>query len=225
VDASLDAEVYLALARERGWTIRHVLDTHIHADHLSRSRDLARRAGAGHLLPETRRARFPHRALADEEVVAFGRASLLAMRTPGHTPESTCYLVDRRWLLTGDTLFPSAVGRPDLEADAEEARARALRLHGSLHRLLSLEAALLVLPGHADRPVPFDRALVAATLGDVRTAIHLPDDPGVFVAHVLGRLPPTPPNHGVIVAANEAGELPAIDAAELEAGANRCAVS
>lgn len=225
VDASLDPDVYLRLAREHGWTIRHVLDTHIHADHLSRSRALAERAGAAHWLPEQQRTRFAHRALADGDELALGRTRLRALHTPGHTLESTCFLVGERWLLTGDTLFVSAVGRPDLEASAEESRVRAKQLHGSLERLFALDPGLLVLAGHANEPVPFDRTVVAAALGDVRRALRLPRDAEAFAAGLLRRLPPAPPNHRVIVAANEAGEPPAAEPAGLEAGANRCAIS
>ena len=217
--------MYLQLARERGWTIRHVLDTHVHADHLSRSRALAERSGSAYWLPEQQRTRFTHRALGDGDEIAFGRTRLRALRTPGHTFESTCFVVDGRWLLTGDTLFPSAVGRPDLEATADAARARAQLLHASLERLLALDPGLLVLAGHASEPIPFDRTAVAATLGEVRRVLRLPPDAEAFAADLLRRLPPTPPNHGVIVAANEAGEAPASDPAELEAGANRCAIS
>ena len=225
VDASLDPEVYVALAEARGWTIRRALDTHIHADHLSRSRALAERVQAELWLPEQQRARFPHHVLHEGSEIHFGTSCLRALRTPGHTLESMSFLVDDRWLLTGDTLFPTAVGRPDLEASAEQARERALLLHGSLHRLLGLDPDLLVLATHASGPVAFDRRPVAAPLSVVREVIRLPKDAAAFAQQILDRLPPAPANSGTIVACNEAGELPAVDLTDLEAGANRCAVS
>ena len=224
VDASLDPAIYLRLAAARGWAIRHVLDTHIHADHLSRSRDLAERAAARLWLPEQRRARFAHDVLREGAEIGFGSSSLRPLHTPGHTLESTSYLVDGRWLLTGDTLFLAAVGRPDLEANADEARARAILLHGSLRRLFGLDARLHVLPCHTGTPVPFDRSVVGASLGAVGEAIRLPAEAAAFAEQVLRRIPPTPPNHHAIVGCNEAGELPAGDPTDLEAGANRCAV-
>src|SRR5439155_2091886 len=116
-------------------------------------------------------------------------------------------------------------GRPDLEASAEEARKRAILLHGSLMRLFGLDSRLLVFPSHTSRPVPFDHALIGASLEVVRGAVNVPEDASTFAEHVLGRIPPTPSNHHAIVAWNEAGELPEGDPTDLEAGANRCALS
>lgn len=225
VDASLDPEIYIRLAQERGWTIRHALDTHIHADHLSRTRALADHAGAALWLPEQRRVGFSHRPLQDGAELRFGASTLLALSTPGHTPESMSFRIDDRWLLTGDTLFLAAVGRPDLEAGAHEKRARAILLHRSLRRLFGLDSRLFVLPSHTSSPVPFDRTVVGATLAVVRDAIRLPEDAAGFAELVLQRIPPTPPNYLAIVEHNEAGELPQGDPTDLEAGANRCAVS
>lgn len=225
IDASLDASVYADLARERGWTIRHVLDTHIHADHITRGRALAALTGATYWLPENDRARFPYSALQDGASIAVGRTTIRAIETPGHTPESMSFLADERWLVTGDTLFPASVGRPDLEATADGARARALLLHASLRTLFALDPRLLVLPCHTSQPVPFDRSVVCETLGAAREAIRLPEDAAAFVSDTLRRIPPTPPNHHTIVKLNEAGELPHGDPTDLEAGANRCALS
>lgn len=224
VDASLAPRIYLRLAEARGWAIRHILDTHVHADHLSRSRSLAEIAGASLWLPEQQRVRYPHRVLRDLAELRFGTTSLRALHTPGHTLESTSYLVDERWLLTGDTLFPASVGRPDLEANPNEARRRAIILHGSLQRLFGLDADLLVLSCHTDRPVSFDKRLIGEVLGTVRETIQIPKEAAEFAERVLRRIPPTPPNHHTIVACNEAGEFPEGDPTDLEAGANRCAV-
>jgi glyoxylase-like metal-dependent hydrolase (beta-lactamase superfamily II) len=225
VDASLEPEAYVELAKARGWTVRYVLDTHIHADHLSRSRALSQQTGAKLVLPPQQRATFPHEPLSGGAEIHFGSSTLRALHTPGHTLESTCYLIDERWLLTGDTLFLSAVGRPDLEANAEQARARALLLHSSLRRLFGLDPELLVLPAHTSSPIAFDRAPVTAAISSVRESVRLPESAEDFADYVLSRIPATPPNHHAIVAFNEAGELPAIDPTDLEAGANRCATS
>ena len=225
VDASLDPDIYVDMATARGCMIGHVLDTHIHADHLSRSRALADRTGAQLLLPAQHRVTFSHRPLVEGTEIRFGSVMLRVLHTPGHTLESMCYLVNGRWLLTGDTLFLASVGRPDLEASAEQARARSLLLHGSLRRLIQLDERLLVLPGHASTPVAFDQALVGTTLAKVRDAVRIPESAEAFVNRILSRIPATPPNHSAIVGFNESGGLPAGDPTDLEAGPNRCAVS
>jgi glyoxylase-like metal-dependent hydrolase (beta-lactamase superfamily II) len=226
LDASLDPAVYLELARRYGWRITTVLDTHVHADHLSRSRTLAGATGARLYLPATERASFPFTPLRDGVMVAVGAAHLAVLHTPGHTPEGASYLLDQRALFSGDTLFLVGVGRPDLEASREEARERAQTLYQSLQRLLSLPGQTLVLPGHTGTPVPFDGRPLVATLADVRQQLAaFPAVEDDFVEAILARIPPTPPNHARIVALNEAGLLPEGDPTELEAGANRCAVA
>jgi glyoxylase-like metal-dependent hydrolase (beta-lactamase superfamily II)/rhodanese-related sulfurtransferase len=225
VDPSLPVDVYVGLAKARGWTITAVVETHIHADHLSRAKALAEAAWAKLVLPETRRVAFPHETARDGDAVHVGGSRLRVHATPGHTAESACYQVDDDALLTGDTLFLDAVGRPDLEASPAEARMRAASLHGSLTRLLALDDGLLVLPAHADHPVPFDGRPLAARLADVRAAVSgRLASREAFVDGLLARLPPPPPNSRRIVALNEAGVLPEAEAATLEAGANRCAV-
>lgn len=224
IDPSLDAEIYFSLARQKGWTIRHVIDTHVHADHLTRSLKLAELAGAEYWLPEQKRVQFQHKVFRDNDTLTIGDATLRAIRTPGHTNESTCYCLNDRWLMTGDTLFPTSVGRPDLGADEEEIRRRAVLLHASLQKLLVLDSNLFVLAGHTDRPVPFDRKIVGETLGKVREAVKLPSDASAFAESVLRRIPPAPANHREIISFNEAGEFPEGDLTVLEAGANRCAL-
>jgi glyoxylase-like metal-dependent hydrolase (beta-lactamase superfamily II) len=226
VDASLAPQVYLNLAVNHGWQIRHVLDTHVHADHLSRARALAERTGAIVHLPETDRVAYPYAAIREGEVVAVGDARLTALRTPGHTPEAMCYLLDETALFTGDTLFLIGVGRPDLEASADEARERARLLWASLRRLAALPPETLVLPGHTSSPVAFDRVPIAAPLAEVAARVPaLGLEETEFVETILARLPPPPPKHAAIVAFNESGEAPLGDPTDLEAGANRCAVA
>jgi glyoxylase-like metal-dependent hydrolase (beta-lactamase superfamily II)/rhodanese-related sulfurtransferase len=226
IDASLDPHIYLDLARSHGWQITSVFDTHIHADHLSRSRQLAQMSGAMLYLPDQRRVSFPFTAMCDGDTLATPHLRLTALRTPGHTLESTCYLLNNAILLTGDTLFPTSIGRPDLHADEQEARARSSLLYHSLHKLLALPSETLVLPGHASQPVPFDGKPVGARLSEIDEHVGLLHaTQTVFVETLVRRLPPTPPNYERITSLNEAGLMPEGDVTELEAGANRCAIS
>ncbi len=226
IDASLDPQVYLDIARRHGWQIERVLDTHIHADHLSRSRQLAQMSGATLLLPEQTRVSFPFTPIYDDDILEIGTAALTALRTPGHTPESTCYLLDQHVLFTGDTLFPTGVGRPDLAADADEVRRRVSDLYAGLQTLVALPPETMVLPGHTSTPVAFNGDPIATTLAGIVEqvgAIHATRE--VFLEQILARIPPTPPNYERIVRLNEEGVLPERDVTELEAGANRCAIS
>ncbi|MEQ1934234.1 MAG: MBL fold metallo-hydrolase [Fimbriimonadaceae bacterium] len=226
IDASLDPAVYLRLADQHGWNIRYVLDTHVHADHLSRSRAVAEAAGAKLLLPSQKRVRFAFTPIEDAQVIAFGNARIQAMSTPGHTMESTCYDLNGQALFTGDTLFISGVGRPDLNASANKSRERAGLLYRSLKRLMEFPPDTVVLPGHTSRPIAFDLKPICEQLGRIsgRVASWL-DNEAAFVRTILERIPPTPPNFLRIVELNEAGVMPEGDPTDLEAGANRCAVS
>jgi glyoxylase-like metal-dependent hydrolase (beta-lactamase superfamily II)/rhodanese-related sulfurtransferase len=225
VDASLDPEVYLWLVEGRGWRITCVLDTHVHADHLSRSRRLAEMVGATLHMPDGAPISYPFASLGDGDVIEVGSATLEAVRTPGHTPESTSYLLDGRAIFTGDTLFVSAVGRPDLDASPEASRHKARELYRSLRRLFVLGPETLVLPGHTSEPVSFDGKPICAPLSAVRenVAVLLREDEDAFVEGIAGRLSPTPSNFERIVELNRAGVSPEGDPTELEAGANRCA--
>jgi glyoxylase-like metal-dependent hydrolase (beta-lactamase superfamily II) len=226
IDAALAPEVYRDLAAQHGWSIAHVLDTHVHADHLSRSRLLAEQTGATLLVPEQDRVTYPFTPVRDGDTIDVGSSRIVALRTPGHTLESTSYLLDGKALFTGDTLFLAGVGRPDLEASPEQARARARLLHASLMRLTALPPGTIILPGHTSEPAPFDNRPITATLADVISRVGMLGlSEEAFLDAILARIPPTPPNHARIVALNEAGEMPEGDPTDLEAGANRCAVS
>lgn len=226
IDASLDPHIYLDLASSHGWQITSVFDTHLHADHLSRSRLLAEQSGAMLFLPNQKRVSFPFTAIRDGNTLASPSLMLTALQTPGHTPESTCYLLNNQVLLTGDTLFPTGVGRPDLHANEEQAQKRAEALYHSLHKLLALPSETLVLAGHTSSPVPFDAIPIVMRLGEIDEQVSLlHTSRTTFVQMTLTRIPPTPPNYQRIVMYNERGLLPESDVTELEAGANRCAIS
>ncbi len=226
IDPALPAEVYLSLAQAQGWRITQVLETHIHADHLSRGRSLAERSNATLLLPKQNRVSFPFTPVHAGETLDIGKVHLEVVFTPGHTPESNCYLLDGKALLTGDTLFLAAVGRPDLHENANEVQDRARTLYRSLQQLMILPSETIILPGHSSEPVAFDGRPVSVLLGQVRgwlDTLSISED--VFVDQIIARLPPTPPNYERIVMFNEEGLLPESDSTELEAGANRCAVA
>ena len=227
IDPSVEAGVYLSLAMREGWRIRHVIDTHVHADHLSRGRAIATLTGATLWLPDSPRVRFPYEPLRDGHRITTGGATLVAYRTPGHTDESTTLVLEGLAAFTGDTLFTNSVGRPDLKAaDPSAARERAGALFASLIALAALPADTVILPGHTGEPIAFDGKPIAARLDDVTVWLSawLASEEA-FVERVVSNLPDTPPNYTRIVELNEAGEAPDVDPVELEAGANRCAIA
>ena len=226
VDPSVAPQVYEDLAAERGARILAVLDTHVHADHVSRAQELGRRTGAEVCLPAQNRVNLPFHALEDGAEVRVGNSRIRCIATPGHTHESMSYLVDNTALLTGDTLFVRGVGRPDLKAEGDESRRRAALLYRSLTgKIFALNPGLIVLPCHSPEPIAFDGVAHATTLAEARAASGLAGQTEeLFVAEVLSRIPATPPNHLQIVRINEGREPAPEDLAPLEAGANRCAI-
>lgn len=148
-----DVDAYVAFAGTKKMRITHVIDTHVHADHRSGGVDLAARTGAWYCLHESADVQVPFTPLRDDEEIELGNTRIRVLHTPGHSPESVCLLVtdlkrgpDPWFVLTGDTLFVGAVGRPDLPGRARE---NAAELHASLHeKLLALPGDLEVFPGH-----------------------------------------------------------------------------
>lgn len=149
-----DEDWFMEQAQRAGVQITHVIDTHVHADHLSGGRELAQRAGAAYYLHESNlgKVAFDFTPLADGRRIDVGNVKVDVVHTPGHTDDSVCLLVrdmrrgDDAWfLLTGDTLFVGAVGRPDL---AGREREMAAKLHASVQRLLRLAPELEIYPGH-----------------------------------------------------------------------------
>lgn len=154
VDARADdVEGYAAFATGKGMRITHAIDTHVHADHRSGGPALARTTGAQYCLHESADVAFPFTALTDGDDIELGNTRVKVLHTPGHSPESVCLVVtdlkrgtDPWFVLTGDTLFVGAVGRPDLPGRARE---NAAELYTSVHeRLLTLPADVEIFPGH-----------------------------------------------------------------------------
>jgi glyoxylase-like metal-dependent hydrolase (beta-lactamase superfamily II)/rhodanese-related sulfurtransferase len=156
VDPRRDVEEYLEAARANGLSIRHVIETHLHADFVSGHRELAERTGAKIYFGAKAGARFDHVAVREGDEIRMGSVGLRFLETPGHTPESVSVLVfDRsasaepQAVLTGDTLFIGDVGRPDLLGAKMPAGELAGMLYDSLHdKLLALPDSVAVWPGH-----------------------------------------------------------------------------
>ena len=213
-----DEDWFIAQARQAGVRIAHVIDTHVHADHYSGGLELARRLAVPYCLHESNKGRvsFDFQPLADGQRLEAGNVLVDVMHTPGHTPDSMCLLVrdmrrgDEPWfVVTGDTLFVGAVGRPDL---AGQERRMAAQLFDSLHtRLLTLPAELEIYPGHqagsacgaglSGKP--------ASTIGFERRfnpMLSMPRER--FIEAVMADIPPRPADMDRIVEANLRGAAP-----------------
>lgn len=226
IDAALDPGVYLNIAKDNGWTIRYALDTHLHADYVSRTRDLVKTATAEHVLIDQASVDFEFRSVADGESVNFGDASLKVIHTPGHTWESTSFRINDSVIFTGDTLFVDSVGRPDLKADQAEAVKKAKSLYKSLSMILSLNQDMMVLPAHTSEPVSFDKKIITDTIRKINAKVNVKRmSESQFVDHVLSKIPPTPPNYLTIAGLNKKGSYEGQQLAELEAGGNHCAIA
>ena len=155
IDPDRDVQKYLAAAAERGLAITHIIETHMHADHVSGNTELADRTGAAIYVHAASEATFSHKTLAEGDTLDIGNVRLTVLHTPGHTPESVTLLVSdmtrapEPWLaLTGDTLFVGDVGRPDL-VGMEAARGLAADMYDTLNdKLLKQPDGLLIYPGH-----------------------------------------------------------------------------
>lgn len=155
VDPQRDVELYLKAAEERGFNIRHIFETHLHADFVSGHKELAARTGAKIYMGAQAGATFAHVPVHDGFELKFGKASIRVLETPGHTSESICLVVidgeksTAPWaVLTGDTLFIGDVGRPDLSPNHTPAELAGLLYDSLHHKLLTLADNVLVYPAH-----------------------------------------------------------------------------
>jgi len=219
IDPDRSVQKYLDAAAARGLSITHIIETHLHADHVSGNTDLAARTGADIYLHEASGAEFAHKTVAEDDVITLGNIRLKVVHTPGHTPESITLLIsdttraEEPWLaLTGDTLFVGDIGRPDL-VGAEAANGLATDMHTSLfEKLLRLNDSILVYPGHGAG------SLCGKSIGSMRSTtlgferMHnpalAPRELDEFVQFATSDLPEQPGNHKRIKALNRKGVKP-----------------
>ena len=231
VDATRQPQPYLDLASENGMEVTHVVDTHVHADHISGGPALAAQLGAEyHLPPEDCGGviPFPNRPLQDGEVLDLGSAEVkvMSMHLPGHTPGTIALLVSNLVLLVGDTIFVRGLGRPDLTGSAE---ALARDLFRSVHdRLRPLAPETIVAPAHWSSSEEINHeGLVITTLRDVFLATLLNEEAmAKFVEEIVTSLPAAPEAYDTIRLVN-AGKLdpPEDEVDVLDVGRNQCAAS
>jgi glyoxylase-like metal-dependent hydrolase (beta-lactamase superfamily II) len=210
VDPLGDHDRYLRDAERLGMAIKYVIDTHLHADHVSVGLDLARTAEAAYILYSGVAVGFDFHGVRDGDILPLGNDAITIWHTPGHTPEHVSLLVadkmraDEPWLaFTGHTLMVGDLGRTELASSAEEG-ARAL--FQSVRRLMSLPDYVEIYPGAYSGSV-CGRSLSgkpASTIGFERRhnqALALGDE-SAFVAYMMQEVPPRPQNAEANRAAN-----------------------
>ncbi len=230
VDPSRFVEQYIDFAAAAGVKITHIVDSHLHADHITGGRELAEKTGAKYYLMKSEGAVFDFEALEDHDKIEFANIKLevLAVKTPGHTPGSVSFFVNQKLLFSGDTIFVSGLGRPDLGGKARE---WAVDLYDSIYSKVSQIADdVIVLPGHyADFHDEInEQGYIGNSLGNIRKINDIMAGKTVaeFVDHVAASASTeTPPNFEDIVAINKGIKIATgEEQQELEIGPNRCAV-
>lgn len=246
VDPQRDVDIYLKAAGEQNLKIRHIFETHLHADFVSGHKELAGRTGAKIYIGAQANAEFPHVPLTDGFEVRMGAVRIRALETPGHTPESVCLVITDEEksseskasgsksvqpcaVLTGDTLFIGDVGRPDLSG-THTPRELAGLLYDSLYqKLLALPDAVTVYPAHGagslcGRAMRSERSSTIGTERLTNYALQIASR-DEFIAQLTSNLPARPDyfledaeiNRSGATALTELPPLPALSPAEVQA--------
>lgn len=219
IDPKWEIDEYLQVAVEAGAEIRHVLETHTHADHVSGRCRLTASTGATAHVP----VRDGHLGLRDGEVVRVGSVELMALSSPGHRPEHLAYVVrDRsgvRLVLSGDSLLVGDVARPDLAVDAAEG---AEAMWHTLRQLVALGDDVELWPAHVGGSLCASRGASSATsstIGQERRNNPLLSlgDPAAFTAELTRAMPARPPNVERVMALNSEGAAEPSPVRELDA--------
>jgi hydroxyacylglutathione hydrolase len=227
VDPQRDVEIYLDAAQKQGLRIRHIFETHLHADFVSGHTELAARTGATIYIGKAAGATFPHVDVSDGFELRVGKLRIAGLETPGHTPESICLVVtdeersQQPWaVLTGDTLFIGDVGRPDLSKTHTPQQLAGL-MYDSLHdKLLTLPDNVLVYPAHGagslcGRNMRAERSSTIGTerLTNYALQIRSRDE---FIRQMTTNLPARPDYFLEDAAINRAGATPLTELPELK---------
>ena len=230
IDATRMTNIYLDFAESIGAKITHVFDTHLHADHISGGRTIAEKTGATYWLPpkDATEVTFAYQPLEEGNDVTIGNTiiNIHALYSPGHTIGSTSFVVDEKFLLSGDILFIDSIGRPDLAGKAEDWVGDLRETLYKRYRKLAEE--LIVLPAHFmiidELNVDGSVAEKLGTLFAENHGLNIKDE-NEFRKMVTENLPPQPNAYQEIRQTNMGKINPDIDQQrEMEIGPNRCAV-
>jgi len=230
-DPSRNLDFYLGFAADKGCMVTKTFETHLQADYIAGSRDIAKRTGAVFYANDGdfQTSNNPYTPLQDGEVHGFslGGPKVRVLFTPGHTPGSTSFIIDERFIISGDMIFINSVGRPDLGGKVEE---WAGMLFDSIRMVKRLDRALQVLPGHyIDWKEANAELIFVCSLGEVlerNRNIYDIDLPAAFVAFIKANMRTQPEEYAVIRLVNaNLREEEEERQEELDLGKNECAAS
>lgn len=227
VDPQRDVEIYIEAAQKQGLKIRHIFETHLHADFVSGHKELAARTGADIYIGEAAQATFPHIGVSDGDQIQVGRCRLKVLATPGHTLESMCLLLTDEEksqnpfaVLTGDTLFIGDVGRPDLSKNYTPQQLAGMLYDSLHHKLMTLPDSVQVYPAHGagslcGRNMRAERSSTIGTERLTNYALQIKDRDD-FVRQMTTNLPARPDYFLEDAAINRSGATPLAELPKLQ---------
>ncbi|MHB8601030.1 MAG: MBL fold metallo-hydrolase [Nitrosotalea sp.] len=224
IDPVYPAEKYVEFARNEGLQIVKVIDTHQHADHVSAARDLARITNSKLYMSKYEKYDFESDIIGDGDIITVGESKIRTIHTPGHTGGSLSYVLDEKYVFTGDILFVEGIGRPDLRDKANEF---ANDLYNTLHnKLLTLPDEMIVLPAHHGEQTVSRNGIYHTTIREAKKISILELLHDAFINKVVSTTLARPMNYERIIQINKSSQ-PALvsEVANLEIGPNRCAIS
>ncbi|WP_407644117.1 MBL fold metallo-hydrolase [Filobacillus milosensis] len=228
IDANRMINQYDEFLNNTNINIKYVIDTHLHADHISGGKPMADEHDADYYLPpkDASDVKFEYKSIEDGDEIKVGDTTIKAYYSPGHTIGSTSYIVDDQYLMTGDILFIDSIGRPDLAGKAEDWVGDLRETLYSRYKKLSQE--LLVLPAHYMSIEEMNEdGSVSEKLGQLYKENHglNIEDEDEFRHAVADNLPPQPNSYEDIRKTNMGQQNPEDEKQrEMETGPNRCAI-
>lgn len=230
-DPSRNLEFYFDFAKSQSCKILKTFETHLQADYIAGSRMIAEETGAEFWANQSdfKAAKTNHKPVTDGETHSFskGGPDVTVMFTPGHTPGSTSYLIDNKFMISGDTIFIQSIGRPDLGGKAVE---WAITLFNTIQQVKKLDASLNILPAHyMDWDEATEDLVFCLPLGQAmerNRGIYAISNVEDFIQFIKDNMRPQPPEYGAIRLAN--ANLEQFDPEkqeELDLGKNECAAT
>jgi glyoxylase-like metal-dependent hydrolase (beta-lactamase superfamily II) len=224
IDPTHPAKKYIEFAQKEGLKITKVIDTHQHADHVSAAKDLAQMTGSKLYLSKLEEYKIDSEKIEDGNIIQFGSKRLRVIHTPGHTPGSMSFVLDDKYVFSGDILFVEGIGRPDLRDQAEEF---ATKLYDTLHnKLLKFGDDVKIFPTHHGEGVnPTKDGIFYTTVQNAKKLPLLDLGQAEFVSKVVSITTPRPMNYSMIIKINK-GVIPisSEQIPDLEMGPNRCSI-